>query len=196
MKHAKRRIIDLCAGDLELIQQVAALLIEGFKRNWPEAWPDRDAALKEVQASFGPDRISRAAVDGSGKVLGWIGGIRQYSGNVWELHPLVVKLEYQGRGIGRALVRDLENQVRERGGFTLWVGTDDESNQTTLSGVSLYPNVLEHAANIKNLRGHPYEFYQKLGFVIVGVIPDANGPGKPDIYMAKQIENLQPSSRE
>jgi aminoglycoside 6'-N-acetyltransferase I len=38
-----------------------------------------------------------------------------------------------------------------------------------------------------NLRGHPYAFYQKIGFVIVGVMPDANGLGKPDIYMAKRI---------
>jgi aminoglycoside 6'-N-acetyltransferase I len=31
------------------------------------------------------------------------------------------------------------------------------------------------------------EFYRKLGFVIVGVVPDANGPGKPDILMAKRV---------
>ena len=47
--------------------------------------------------------------------------------------------------------------------------------------------ILEHLAKIRNLRGHPYEFYQKLGFVIVGVIPDANGPGKPDILMTKRV---------
>jgi len=29
--------------------------------------------------------------------------------------------------------------------------------------------------------------YQKCGFVIVGVVPDANGLGKPDILMAKRI---------
>ncbi len=40
---------------------------------------------------------------------------------------------------------------------------------------------------IQNLRGHPYGFYEKQGFVIVGVMPDANGPGKPDILMAKRI---------
>lgn len=39
---------------------------------------------------------------------------------------------------------------------------------------------------IKNLRQHPDEFAQICGFVIVGVMPDANGLGKPDIYMAKQ----------
>jgi len=34
-----------------------------------------------------------------------------------------------------------------------------------------------------------YEFYQKLGFVIVGVMPDANSFGKPDIYLAKRVGN-------
>jgi len=32
-----------------------------------------------------------------------------------------------------------------------------------------------------------YEFYQKLGFTIVGIIPDANGWGKPDILVAKRV---------
>jgi len=181
------RIIDLRPDDEEAVQQVATLLVESFKEHWPNAWPDMNAALKEVEESFGTDRISRVAVDESGMVLGWIGGIRQYDGNVWELHPLVVHPEHRRKGVGRALVADLEEQVRERGGLTLWVGTDDKDNMTTLSGIDLYPDVLEHLAKIRNLRGHPYEFYQKLGFVIVGVMPDANGPGKPDIYMAKRV---------
>jgi aminoglycoside 6'-N-acetyltransferase I len=58
---------------------------------------------------------------------------------------------------------------------------------TTLAARDLYPNVLQKLINIKSLRGHPYEFYQKLGFVIVGMIPDANGLGKPDILMAKRL---------
>ncbi len=89
--------------------------------------------------------------------------------------------------MGRALVTDLEEHVRLQGGLTLWVGTDDETNQTTLGGVDLYPNVCEHIAKIRNIRRHPYEFYQKVGFVLVGVVPDANGFGKPDILMAKRV---------
>jgi aminoglycoside 6'-N-acetyltransferase I len=100
---------------------------------------------------------------------------------------LVVHPHHQRKGIGRALVADLEEQVRARHGLTLWLGTDDEDDRTSLSGVDLYPNPLEHLAQIVNLRGHPYEFYQKVGFVIVGVIPDANGLGKPDIFMAKRL---------
>lgn len=183
------QIIDLCPDDTKIIQQVAALLVDSFK-HWPDAWSNIDGALEEVQESFGTDRISRVAVDESNAVLGWIGGISQYDGNVWELHPLVVRSDCRRKGIGRTLVADLENQVRERGGFTLWVGTDDEDDMTTLAGVDLYPNVFQHIAKIRNLRGHPYEFYQKLGFAIVGVMPDANGLGKPDIYMAKRIYNI------
>jgi aminoglycoside 6'-N-acetyltransferase I len=37
------------------------------------------------------------------------------------------------------------------------------------------------------LRRHPYEFYQKLGFIIAGVMPDANGRGKPDIFLSKRV---------
>lgn len=187
VKNPTMQIIDLCPDNLEAIQQAAALLVEGFQEHWSNAWPNLDSALEEVQESFGTDRISRIAVDDAGAVLGWIGGIKQYNGNVWELHPLVVRSECRGKGIGKALVADLEERVRERGGLTIWLGTDDEDNMTTLSGVNLYPDVFEHIAKIRNLRGHPYEFYQKCGFVIVGVVPDANGLGKPDIYMAKPI---------
>ena len=61
------------------------------------------------------------------------------------------------------------------------------SAMTTLSGVDLYPDPWQHIARIRNLGNHPYTFYQKLGFVISGVVPDANGPGKPDILMSKRV---------
>ncbi len=141
----------------------------------------------EVQESLDADRISRIALNDDGRVLGWIGAIREYEGHAWQLHPLVVHPDIQGSGIGRALVDDLEHLVRHFGGTTIYLGTDDEDNMTTLSNVDLYPNVFEHLGRINNLKRHPYEFYQKLGFVIVGVIPDANGPGKPDIIMAKRV---------
>ena len=181
------RIVDLVSTNESAIQQVAALLVEGFARNWPDAWPDMESALEEVRESFGADRISRIAIDEDGTVLGWIGGISQYRGHVWELHPLVVRVNQQGKGIGRALVGDLEDHVKERGGLTITLGTDDVNYQTSLSGIDIFPNVWEYVTRIRNLKQHPYEFYQKQGFVIIGVMPDANGLGKPDILMAKSV---------
>lgn len=181
------RIASLKPDDETTIQQVATLLVDGFAVNWPGYLPEVASALEEVRKSFNVDRVSRVALDEDGVALGFIGGVIRYSGHVWELHPLIVASSHQGRGIGRALVADLEARARKRGALTIMVGSDDVTGQTTLAGVNLLPNVWEHVARINNLRRHPYEFYQKLGYAIVGVIPDANGLGKPDILLAKSL---------
>jgi hypothetical protein len=59
--------------------------------------------------------------------------------------------------------------------------------RTSIVGINLHPDVLGHAKRIRNLRGYPYELYGKLGFVAVGVLRDANGPGCPDIFMAERV---------
>lgn len=149
-----------------------------------------EAAQREVAEALQPGKINRIAVNKDGFVMGWIGGIPQYQGKTWELHPLVVHPRHRGKGVGAALVADFELHVKRRGGITIYLGSDDEDDMTTLSKRDLYPNIFGHIADIKNLRRHPYEFYQKCGFVIVGVIPDANGVGKPDIIMAKRVVEL------
>ena len=180
------KIIDLKRENKELIEQTARILYESFK-DISSAWPNIELARDEVYASIGEDKSSRIAINHDNVVLGWISGISIYNGNVWELHPLVVKEEYRGQGIGKVLVNDLEEKVKERGGLTIWVGTDDEDNSTSLSNTDLYENLYEKIVDIRNLKRHPFIFYQKVGFIIVGVMPDANGIGKPDIYMAKKV---------
>ncbi len=181
------QILDLHTKNEVAIRQAAAVMMAGFKEHSPGYVPDLDTALGEVHKALLPGRICRIALDGPDGVVGWIGGRSGYDGLVWELHPLVVDPAHQSKGIGRALVLDLENLVRARGGLTIRLGTDDEDDSTSLGGVDLYPDVLGRLAGIRNLRRHPYEFYQKMGYVIVGAIPDANGFGKPDILMAKRI---------
>jgi aminoglycoside 6'-N-acetyltransferase I len=181
------RITDLLPTDETAIHQTARILLDGFVDMAPTAWADMEESLEEVRDSFGEERISRVALNDQGEIVGWIGGISQYDGHVWELHPLVVRVDQWGKGIGAALVKDLEQQARQRGGLTILLGTDDENGMTSLSGTDIYPNPLAHLQNIKNVRRHPFEFYQKLGFALVGIIPDANGYGKPDILMAKRI---------
>jgi aminoglycoside 6'-N-acetyltransferase I len=180
------RIVDLTENAPE-IEQVAELLVDGFRDTGSASWRNIDDALDEVQASLQPGRISRIAVDEQHRVLGWISGIEEYDGNVWELHPLVVRRDCQRQGVGRTLVADFERQVAERGGHTIRLGTDDENGRTSLGGVDVYPNVLDKLRSIENVREHPFEFYLKVGYQVVGMIPDANGFGKPDILMAKRV---------
>lgn len=181
------KIVDLKAKNQTHIQQAAEVLVAGFKAHYPLSWPDIPSGLEEVKQALNPNRVARIAIDNKGKVLGWIGAIPEYDGNAWNIHPLVVDPDHQRQGIGSALVDDLERILGERGAITLFLGTDDEDYQTSLGGVDVYPNVLDHIKNIKNINNHPFEFYQKIGFVIVGIIPDANGYGKPDILMAKRV---------
>ena len=131
--------------------------------------------------------FARAALDESARVLGWVGGLPQYHGKVWELHPLVVAVAVRARGIGRALVLDFEEQVRARGGLSVLLGSDDESNLTTLSGIDLYDDLPAKLATARGSRPHALEFYRKLGYAIIGVVPDANGRGKPDIILGKRV---------
>jgi aminoglycoside 6'-N-acetyltransferase I len=181
------QLVDLRETSASGQQQAAEILVLAFRQDWPDAWPDIESASQEVAECLDPERICRAAVAPGGGVLGWIGGISTYDGHVWELHPLAVHPDFQGLGIGRALVLDLEEQVRQQGGITVFLGTDDESYLTSAGGIDLYPNVLEKAMRLHNRGRHPFTFYQTLGYEVVGLVPDANGPGKPDILMAKRV---------
>jgi aminoglycoside 6'-N-acetyltransferase I len=182
-------IIFFPTNNEHLIQQAAQLLVDAFREHWPEAWPTLDNAMKEIHEMLEPDKICLIAVDEGENLLGIIGGIPQYDGNVWELHPLAVQPSMQGQGIGKALVEDFEEQVRLKGGLTITLGSDDEDGMTSLSNVDLYENLWDKVKNILNLKNHPYEFYQKMGYIITGVVIDANGIGKPDIIMSKRVRS-------
>ena len=103
---------------------------------------------------------------------------------------MVVRREYRRRGIGRALAAAFEAEACGRGALTATLGTDDDSGMTSLAGVDLYDDVPRHLADLRDLgRAHPFLFYRKLGYVVTGVMPDANGPGRPDIYMSKPLQS-------
>lgn len=180
-------LVDLTADAADLIEQAAILLRDAF-HDRTEGWETIDATRDEVIASLASEKISRVAVDTTGRVVGWVGGIPMYRGRVWELHPIVVAEEHRRRGIGRMLVQDLERLVAQRGGLTLWLGSDDENDETTVSGVDLYGDLPGAIHGLKKVRGqHPLDFYLRLGFRVAGLLPDANGRGKPDIFFAKPV---------
>ena len=175
-------IQDLRPDDADAITKAATLLVAAFP-HWAATVAD---ARKEVAPLLEPGRICLVARAGD-DVLGWIGAIPEYS-HAWELHPLVVREDVRGQGIGRALVAALEARVRQRGALTLYLGTDDDGPNagTSAGGVELFPGVLSHAAKLTVI-DHAAGFYRRLGFEVVGLIPDANGPGKPDVLMAKRV---------
>lgn len=177
-------LVDLATESESAREQAASLLVHDF--DGPLGWPNLELARAEVARVIG-EGFALAMIELQ-TLVGWIGGLPEYDGRVWELHPMVVRSDSRRRGIGRMLVDAFELEARRRGGFTATLGTDDNTGMTSLSGVDLYRDLPRHLAEIHDLgREHPFGFYLKVGFAITGVLPDANGPGKPDIFMSKRL---------
>jgi aminoglycoside 6'-N-acetyltransferase I len=173
----------LSAGQRE---SAAAILVRALAHA-PAAWHTLDDARAQVATFFDDgDRAALAALDGEA-VVGWIGRIRTYS-HAFELHPIAVDPDQQRRGVGRALIGALEALVKSEGALTLYLGADDDFGGTSLFGGDPYPDLLASLAHIE-ARGerHPLGFYLRMGFTLAGVIPDANGKGRPDILLAKRL---------
>ena len=177
-------IEDLTATDDKRIEGAAALLHAAFS---PLGVWTMEEAREEVVVSISAEKVSRVALAGDGTVVGWIGAMPEYDGLVWQLHPIVVAEAHRRHGIGRALMRDLESILIARGGLTLWAGSDDLARETSLGGVDLYPALPAAFNTVTSWGRHPLPFYRNLGFHIIGVMPDANGPGRPDIFLGKRL---------
>jgi aminoglycoside 6'-N-acetyltransferase I len=179
-------IVDLTPTDTNRIDAIAEILVASFADLAPDYLPTRDKALEEITDSFGDERISRVALTDAGEVAGWTAGAPLY-GRLWELHPLVVAHAHRRSGYGRALVQDLARRVSARGGLTLQVSTSDETGRTNLFGCDLYDDPLARLRALKCTQEHPAEFYPRVGLSLVGVMPDAEGPGRPSIYFAMRV---------
>ena len=167
-------------------RQAAEVLVRAFEHA-PAAWRTLADAAAQVDTFFADEDRSALAASENGRLVGWIGRIRAYS-HASELHPLAVDPDFQRRGVGAALVRALEDMVRAEGALTLYLGADDDFGGTTLFGGDPFPDLLGALATAKPVgERHPLDFYRKMGFVLAGLLPDANGRGKHDILMAKRL---------
>lgn len=178
------QIIDMTQLSQARLAQAAQILTDSL----PIGWPTLEDALGEIRERLIPENTMLAAVEDD-LVLGW-GGILAptYNGNVFELHPLAVRSNLRGRGVGRAIVLALEAAAKEQGGLTIYLGADDEreGGETSLANVDLYDNLPELIKSF-NPGKHQSGFYMQLGYKIIGVMPDANGYGRPDIIWGKRL---------
>lgn len=174
--------MNVCKLGMDKRIQAAELLLEAFPHS--NGWPTIELALEEVDESLA-GRVCLAARDDD-RVLGWIAATPMYRNRVWEIHPLVVRSDTRGQGVGRALVDAIAREAVASGVLTLWVGTDDDLGETNLATVDLYPEPLDHLRTVDAPESHALGFYRRVGFALAGLVPDANGRGLPAILLARR----------
>jgi len=167
--------------------QVAQMLTDELPLGWATLTEAMEEVTELLDDSQDSDALFLAAMEND-QVIGWCGMLPEYGGRVYELHPLVVRGDQQGKGIGRALMSAIEQAARDKGGLTMFLGADDEvqDGETSFANVDLYDNLPKRIQEF-DPGTHQAAFYLKIGYKVVGVVPDANGKGKPDIILAKQL---------
>mgnify|MGYP000845338529 FL=1 len=179
--------INLSSSSDAVKKRAARILFEASRSVTDTSWNTLESAEAEVTECCNSEYIAVGYIH-NGDLAGWIGLRPAYGNTTWELHPIMVGPEYQKRGIGSKLLEEIERIARERDVLNIILGTDDEFGKTSLSGVDLYAsNIFYEIENIVNLGGHPFEFYKKKGYTIIGVVPDASGLNRPDIIMGKRL---------
>jgi aminoglycoside 6'-N-acetyltransferase I len=169
------------------LAQAGQMLTDELPLGWPTFADAMDEVDMLLNSNDEPDALFLAAVE-DGDVVGWVGILPDYHGNVFELHPLVVRNDKQGKGIGAKLLALAEEAAREKGGLTMYIGADDEEpvGETSFANVNLYDDLPKRIKEFEP-GTHQTAFYIKNGYKVVGVVPDANGKGKPDIMLAKPL---------
>ena len=178
-------IINMLALSQEQKKECAQILTESL----PQGWADLDAAMEEVRELDIPVNSLLALVE-DGHVIAWGGLMPDYGGKVLELHPLVVRADRRGQGMGRMLLSALENVARARYAKVITLGCDDQTHTTSLADADLFENLPEKITAFES-NGHPTGFYLKMGMHHARTVDVAIGDGyyMNDYIMALTVAN-------
>ena len=180
-------IRDLHQASEETLQQAGRMLTEVFSPLGSDEWRTEAQGLEEVHACCDPSYVCLGIWE-QDELAGWGGARPMYHRVTWELHPLVITRHLQGRGLGEKLLYSIEQEVLRLGGQGIVLGTDDENGRTNLNELNPALQPLELLLpRLENPGNHPYSFYQRQGYRIVGIIPNTTGSGIHDILMWKAI---------
>lgn len=91
-------------------------------------------------------------------------GKNEFSTHSWELYWIAVHQDFRNRKIGKALLKAIEEKVKQAGGKILWIET---------SGRPLYAPT--------------EEFYKRNGYELQASLKDFYGPGDPKQIYARTL---------
>lgn len=167
--------------NINYAEDISIMMTEAFN-----SFYSTDDIIELVNKSF----ISLGYIENK-ILIGYAGLLEMYSNITCELHPLIIKSGYRNMRVGSKLLKELEREAKLKNVLNIMLGSDDEDYKTNLHQFDFNNTDISYILNnIKNINNHPYEFYQKNGYKIVGIFPNANGIGKPDIWLWKQLIDI------
>lgn len=178
-------LVSLEALDARVLEALARITLAAAREHSPDWLADLDDASEQLSEARAPGKVARVVV-ANGEPIGWVAAAPAW-GQIWDLHPLIVAIDHQRRGHGRRLVRTIEQIAAASGALTMTLGTSDTTGATSLAGVDLYEDTFAQLAAMQVRRPHPVSFWVRLGYRITGVIPDAEGRGKPSIQLSRRL---------
>lgn len=169
----------LAEGEPAHLHTVTEMLMDGWH-------VDREIALLWLESPYlAAEWYARVAIDKTGTIAGWMAATREHP-HGWRAMPLVVRADLRRRGVGRALIADLAAFVAEDGPGTVYASLPGEVS-TSITGRALFPNVLGRVLDVPSPDDHPLTFYRRVGFEVVGVLPDVVCPGTHELLLAKPV---------
>jgi ribosomal protein S18 acetylase RimI-like enzyme len=158
--------------DAALLRGVADLLVIAFPTLYAG---DVTRALADV-VQFAPEDRSLVARMEHFK--------RQVSA---EIKSVAVHPARRRRGVGRTLVMAAEERMRASGCVTMLATVGDTRGRTNLYGADVIGDAPRLLAGFACHADHPAGFFLTIGYRPVGLLPDAYGPGKHDLTLARRI---------
>jgi len=156
-----------------------------LEATYPEVYDKSESKETILHLLRGKNRLFVA--EESSRVIAFVGVLHHVFPKAYQIEPLIVEHQFRRQGIGGKLLELTEFKLKQEGIHTLFITAQDTESSTNLSGQDFYAdNPLALLANIE-YSNHPMRFYEKRGYHITGIIPDANGFGRPEYILSKRI---------
>ncbi len=168
--------------DAALLRGVADLLVAAF----PTIYSDVTQALADV-VQFAPEDLSLVARDSDGAPIGCLRAEHFKGQASAEIKLVAVHPTRRRQGIAQTLVLAAEERMRQSGCVTMLATVGDTRGRTSLYGVDVTEDAPGLLADFRCHPDHPAGFFLEVGYRLVGVLPDAYGPGKHDLTLARRI---------
>ncbi len=133
---------------------VLPLYMEYYNDHEGGCWTEETAGKRIRQVLSIEDSYSLIMKDDEGKTVGFaMGYFKQYDDIVgYTLEEIVISFEHQNKGLGSALLEEIENRVKEKGASCVELQAVNDEKHERYYGKADYKNTVNFVMKVKWFR--------------------------------------------